>query len=121
MLASAQASSARPPGLDLRPLRAAEPVRPPSAERRGRAESAPRAEAAAPARAAPAVGYGRPAARFVAAGPAPAAFLAQLIAQQDEAAEVAPQRRAEGVAAYRRAAGDNLQVIGPAGLPGVLL
>lgn len=120
MLAAAQASSAGTPRLDLRPLRGVEPVRAPVAERRERV-AAPGPAEPAEQRRAPAAGYGRPAARGTADGPAAAGFLAQLLAQQDDGSEAPRLPHAEGVAAYRRAVGDDLLVVGPAGFNGLVL
>ena len=121
MLASLGASLSSPPGLDVRPLRGAEPVRAPSAGRREQvaAWSAPRPEPSA--KPAP-PGYGRPAARLAPAPGGVAAFIAQLLAQQDaELAEAPRGRREDGLAAYRRMTGDDLVVVGPAGPVGLLL
>ena len=122
MLASASASLSSTPRPDLSPLRGAEPVRPLTAERRERVDGRSAPQPAAPARQAT-PGYGRPASRIGPESAGQAAFLAQLIAQQEaEGPEAPPQaRRDEGVAAYRRVLGDDLIVVGPAGPVGLLL
>ena len=122
MLAPASASLSPTPRLDLRPVRGAEPVRAPAAERRERAEAWNAPETAVPARTA-AAAYGRAASRIGPDFAGQAAFLAQLIAQQEsESPEAPPQaRREEGLAAYRRVVGDDLIVVGPAGAVGLLL
>jgi hypothetical protein len=96
-------------------------VRAPSAGRREKVGgwSATRAEPAA--KPAPPA-YGRPAARLAPVAGGTAAFLAQLIAQQEaDLADASPARREDGYAAYRRMAGDDLVVVGPAGPVGLLL
>lgn len=122
MLASASSSLSPIPRPDLRPLRGAEPVRAPTAERRERVDAWNAPEPAAPARPATAA-YGRPASRIGPDFAGPAAFLAQLMAQQEtESPDAPPQaRRDEGIAAYRRVVGDDLIVVGPAGPVGLLL
>jgi len=119
LLATAPASLAVSPGRELRPLGGVEPARAPAAERRdpvARKGSGAPEEPARPS----AAGYGRPAARFALPAFAPSAFMAQLLAQAEEV-EGAQPRREEGVAAYRRALGDDLLVVGPAGAIGLIL
>jgi hypothetical protein len=118
LLASASGSPSSPRGLGLRPLRGAEPVGALSAGRREGIEPRPAEVASKPS----SPGYGRPIARSAPAFGGPAAVLAQLLAQQESGqAEASALRRQEGYAAYRRMAGDDLVVVGPAGTIGLLL
>ena len=121
MLTSSLASLPSLSRADIRPLRGVEGVRAPQPERRERVEGgagdSARSEGPAPAEAA---GYGRPAARLAASSHVgPSAFLAQLIGQRgEEPAGAARARLKDGLAAYRRTAGEDLVVLGPAGPAG---
>jgi hypothetical protein len=121
LLASPSPPLSSPSGLDLRPLRGTEAVRALSPARREAVDGWKAARPEPAAKPAPPA-YGRPAARLMPASGGSAAFLAQLIAQQEaDLADAFPARREDGYAAYRRMAGDDLVVVGPAGPVGLLL
>lgn len=122
MLATTRATPFASPGPDIRPLRAIDPARARAAGPQARA--APDGLSAEPRRRAelPASGYGRPAARLAPGVFGASAFLAQMIAQADDASPGAPRvSHDEGVRAYRRMTGDDLVVVGPAGAAGLVL
>lgn len=109
-------------GGELRPLRPLDSVRAAGAGRQDRLApefGAQGVESRNPQARPPA--YGRPAAAIAPAYAGPAAFLAQMIAQADQDWDGPRSLHEDGVRAYRRVAGEDLMVIGPAGAAGLVL
>lgn len=122
MLATGRTVSFASPGAEFRPLRAIESVRPAATGRQERIAPDGFVSDAKRGGEVPAPGYGRPSARLAPAYFGPSAFLAQMIAQADDATAGAQRaRQDEGVRAYRRMTGEDLAVIGPAGAVGLVL